>query len=918
MYHTKTKGARRTGKTKNNLEEKKRKKMYEPKQQSNHVAETSEGTGSELGMKTSTSGSTTTEYSGMREEEKASIPALLVRRMSSLQAKFDQVKARREDLRKARELSQQTLRQSIQAKQERAAEVRKSLWNQERERKKALTGSVISPTDSVRSIVYGGVRPDSSPDPSGTCKRLCYLFSRLELMKRQAEHEKRHIVASWKKKKTLPSCDEFDHLSGSPLGRQNGIKELLECAATCIQNAWIYRRATRIYRDLLNEMAFLLVLLESDCTEESTDSVISLLTANRTLPVKMQQFLSRLNWPFLERGKVSLEDTRYFIMAFYHICTGEFTDESGRPSDSKTRGSTDNLLLFDDCSTMCAQCNSITLEQAARMLVSAFLHFDFTVKSSFRMFLIFQLFKEHFRTWQLKDKANLVQELHEFSKELEDLRESVQSQVDYEDVWKERIDSQQERIDKKIQQLESNRILLEESSNFISQSSSETTTSDNKQTKAESREGGPKNFNSSAFLFGTFSKQELIHEIFMTSNFRMENFLVQKFNQHSETDFLSFDDFLQANKDKLYDWIDDVNNNSRTIDIIHYIKTKLFELAPQRGNHRKEIDDFFDIPHLNRKLSNGLLDVAEMLEFSLGKMKQLCAPVRDYEIDSLLQQLSSHSVELRAIFIGTVQLIDKMTFDMMNFLTQTIKPHVIYNVVEYEQSCLSNEWFFNEHDCQLLEGASEGLPVNFDEYSLSSSKKKMSLFYTAIFHSRHSSFDSTSLLDVLEFDRSRIENLFQLMQQFSMIGAISIILKSQLGISQETSKLSLLNSILPDQQQTNAPPSNNSPLLSAAMEIVHRQTKDEELINCIQRICTRITSHKDTLYELFHGRLVDFCRKQFDYGRYSILNSGYEAFEKEIQRFIIEPFERIFLTNFNIYSTYFDQFFTLQRHDATK
>lgn len=872
-------------------------KMYEPKQKGNHATETTESAGADLNS------SNAVEYSTMREEEgKSGIPVLLVRRMSSLRAKFDQVKARREDLRRAQELSQQTLRQSIQAKQARAAEARKTLSILERERKRTLAGSAPSPTgDNARSLLFG-----VNPDPA-TCKRLCDLFSRLEVMKRQAEHEKRHIVASWKRKKASSCCDRFDHATGSCSGRQNEVKELLECAANCIQNAWIYRRTGRIYCELLIEMSLLLVLLEKDVREENVDQAITVLAANRKLPTKMQHFLSRLNWPFLESGKVSLEDAKIFIMAFYHIITSECETASASQAHAREIHSSGSLLL-DEPAYLCSQCSTITLDQAARSLVRTFLHFDFTLKSCSRLFLFFQIFKERFRIWQMRDKASLVQELQEFNQELEELRESVNSQVDYEDVWKARIDSQQERVDKKIKQLESNSISLSEPSESDKVEAISQPATQNRANELAVKPGTEsKAFNSSAFLFGTFSKQELIHEIFMTTNFRMENFLIQKFNQHSETCFSSFDEFLQANKDKLYDWIEDINNNSRTIDIIHYIKTKLFELAPQRGNHRKEIDDFFDIPHLSRKLSNGLLDVAEMLEFSLGKMKQLCAPVRDHEIDSLLRQFSSNSLELRAIFIGTVQLIDKMTFDMINFLTQTIKPHVIHNVVEYEQSCLSSDWFFGERDCRILQST-----VGDSDWASLCPKKKIALCYIAIF--RGPSFEASSLLSILEFDRERIERLFGAMQQFSVIAAISIILKSQLGILQETSKPSLLNSLAPE--LSSGARTEHSPILTATMELVHRQTQDEDLTNCIRRVCSRIINRRDTLYELLHERMLDFCRKQFDYGRFSIQNSGYEAFQREIRRQVIEPFERIFLTNYNIYSAHFGQFFSVQHRRA--
>ena len=168
-------------------------------------------------------------------------------------------------------------------------------------------------------------------------------------------------------------------------------------------------------------------------------------------------------------------------------------------------------------------------------------------------------------------------------------------------------------------------------------------------------------------------------------------------------------------------------------------------------------------------------------------------------------------------------------------------------------------------------------------------KRAMSLVYIDILKGE------SPVLQTLQFDEERIRVLRQIIEDLSIQSAIGILLKTQLGTSEDK-----IASFLKD--------GNHVSFQLSCIAFLEEHTRtDQFLYQSLQKIITKIFNKKESLFELFFNRLTDICRKSFIYDRYSLSNTGLEGHASKIQTCVVEPFEKIFCLNFKIYEHFYFQ-----------
>ncbi|KFO77049.1 T-complex protein 11-like 1, partial [Cuculus canorus] len=118
-----------------------------------------------------------------------------------------------------------------------------------------------------------------------------------------------------------------------------------------------------------------------------------------------------------------------------------------------------------------------------------------------------------------------------------------------------------------------------------------------------------------------------------------------------------------------------------TIKLLGEIKENLLSLLlPHHTRLRNQITEVLDLDLIKQEAENGALDISKLVEFVIGTMGTLCAPVRDEEIKKL-KDINEIVPLFRAIF----SVLDLMKMDMANFNINRIRLMLMQQSGEYER-----------------------------------------------------------------------------------------------------------------------------------------------------------------------------------------------------------------------------------------
>uniref|UniRef100_A0A4W3KD02 T-complex 11 like 1 n=2 Tax=Callorhinchus milii TaxID=7868 RepID=A0A4W3KD02_CALMI len=117
------------------------------------------------------------------------------------------------------------------------------------------------------------------------------------------------------------------------------------------------------------------------------------------------------------------------------------------------------------------------------------------------------------------------------------------------------------------------------------------------------------------------------------------------------------------------------------IHLLSEIKESLLSfLLPGHTRLRNQINEVLDLDLIKQEAENGALEIPRLVDFIIGMMGTLCAPVRDEEIKKI-RDICDVVVLFREIF----GVLDLMKLDMVNFTISSIRPHLMQQSVEYER-----------------------------------------------------------------------------------------------------------------------------------------------------------------------------------------------------------------------------------------
>ncbi|KAG2234598.1 T-complex protein 11-domain-containing protein [Thamnidium elegans] len=299
-----------------------------------------------------------------------------------------------------------------------------------------------------------------------------------------------------------------------------------------------------------------------------------------------------------------------------------------------------------------------------------------------------------FESWKSRDRNQLIQNMIGYFVELSTLRQTMIAQ-DNDDSVGDQLQSQLNEIKTKLQKLGGPEALalLQRA---LEMSASSTSTGRKKQhqintprtpnldnayeTEADANHQRASGDQLSQLLNGYapesgLTNEQLAHELIMDPEFKLQrqaptNDLEQRVRIMAEKAFF----------DKVAQDIDEGNPELSLPSLIMDVKNRLLSLVRPGTSMHQHIDERIDLDLIQQQMRQRTFDLKSMMEYVLGVMADMCAPVRDVEIQVLRQDNN-----LMQQMPTVLHLLEDMSLDLANFRLRSLRPHLMPIAVEYER-----------------------------------------------------------------------------------------------------------------------------------------------------------------------------------------------------------------------------------------
>jgi len=172
----------------------------------------------------------------------------------------------------------------------------------------------------------------------------------------------------------------------------------------------------------------------------------------------------------------------------------------------------------------------------------------------------------------------------------------------------------------------------------------------------------------------TISNEALAHELIMDPDFQLQP--RQRTEAQEAARNKAMDEFFNVMRDDLR------NGDMRRWlpGLVADLRDRLNDLTPESGPIRRQVQEVLDQDLIMQQVNRGMFDLEKMFSFIVDIMKQICAPMRDQEIEGITnEEMPAHERARRILGI-----LDNMRLDLANFRLQALRPHLKQMAVEYE------------------------------------------------------------------------------------------------------------------------------------------------------------------------------------------------------------------------------------------
>ena len=329
-----------------------------------------------------------------------------------------------------------------------------------------------------------------------------------------------------------------------------------------------------------------------------------------------------------------------------------------------------------------------------------------------------------------------------------------------------------------------------------------------------------------------------------------------------------------------------------------------------------------DMEHIEQQVKNGVYDLPNCLRFITSKMLQLCAPVRDASIRKLAE-----SADVIVVLENILSILEDMKLDLANYRLQALRPHLMKQAVEYEQSKfkaalesgnvtleLTKRWLESSAK-KVQDVAAQRNPQNIDipenrvRYEAVYFDALLSLLFVP------EAIERGSVAETLVMDAERLFGFQNELQAITVVAALSMLTKNFVAEIRDDrdaqKKLKEELFILMQDPQTTVE-NLSLHLISSINQILTRFAKSlsEEQQTLVKAMVDKTLSYKDTVYLLLNRRIRDSIRVQLTSGRFRRdSNTGLDVVHEEIEAIARKVF---ILAKHNraVYAPWYDEIIT--------
>lgn len=129
---------------------------------------------------------------------------------------------------------------------------------------------------------------------------------------------------------------------------------------------------------------------------------------------------------------------------------------------------------------------------------------------------------------------------------------------------------------------------------------------------------------------------------------------------------------------------------ARMLEALESIKKTLMGLIPVDGPTRRGLEEALDLEQTKTQIANGAFDPLPYLRFIHSTMTELCAPIRDKQIQELQKILESG--DITSSLSSIMRLLSQMSSDSIMFSAAQALPHLPTIVVQYERDAFASRY----------------------------------------------------------------------------------------------------------------------------------------------------------------------------------------------------------------------------------
>ncbi|CAG8657283.1 16399_t:CDS:2 [Cetraspora pellucida] len=333
-------------------------------------------------------------------------------------------------------------------------------------------------------------------------------------------------------------------------------------------------------------------------------------------------------------------------------------------------------------------------------------------------------------------------------------------------------------------------------------------------------------------------------------------------------------------------------------ELLSDVKQRLLDLVPPTSSLHSSINEVLDIDLITQQTKAGVYNIHNCIVFITNTMLQICAPIRDEEIQGL-KDLN----DLAEIFQKLLNILDQMRLDLANYRVKAFRPYLKEHAIEYERRKfelalqskritldLTKSWIKQTVNSLLRTRAERNpenihLPQHRHNYGIKFNQVFNESFVSFIF--QPSMIDKSNCPETLLLDIERLWNYQNEGQAITIVAALLMLTKNVAGgkVNNAPDDLTTLKDTLFVLLMDGDTTIDN---LTAEILSYFPSTLSSETQTLIKSMVSKTLSQSDKVFSLLSRRIQNIMKQHLQTGQFpkkeTLTQHGVIAVAKELEQ----------------------------------